>query len=308
MKTWKPGALSLLVFCSIHLSGCDSLRQEVDPDRLNREAAKLVVACFLSPQDTLLAVKLIRTRTVLNDGSAGSSADNNVTNAIVTLSEGGRTVTLGYDAKGNFYRASVRQLPVVAGRTYALTVQTPDGQRATSTCTVPGPVQPTGITFDSLTENQFGRQIKRYFVRARWLDPAGQADYYLTTGSYRFAVPNAPGKEQLGYLSVGNNNNGGLLTDRNNEGREMISERLFMSGISYSNNGQANYGRYKITNVLVNLFNTNQAYYQYMDAVARQSQVSGNPFAEPVPIPSNIEGALGCFGAYNRSTLTVQLK
>ena len=304
MKLSKTGAFSFLFLASIYLFGCDSLRQEVDPDRLNREAAKLVVTCFLSPQDTVLAVKVTRSQPVLGENTGFSTTGINVPDATVRLSEGERTVMLAYNATLSFYGAGVQQLPVVAGRTYVLTVQTPAGEQAIGSCTIPGLVQPIGIAFDSLTNNQFGRQVKRYFVRARWLDPAGQANYYQTTGAYRFVVrdPKALGKEQFGYLSVDNSNNG-LLTDRNTDGREMVSERLFMNSVYYGNNSQN-----EITSVLINLLNTDQAYYQYQDAVARQSQVLGNPFAEPVPIPSNIQGALGCFGAYNRSTLMVKLK
>jgi hypothetical protein len=56
------------------------------------------------------------------------------------------------------------------------------------------------------------------------------------------------------------------------------------------------------------LLNVDENYYRYHDGVARQDEVRDNPFAEPVPIPTNIQGGLGCFGAYNRSTLTLYLK
>lgn len=305
MKLSKTGIVSVVFLGSMYLSGCDSLRQEVNPDRLNREAAKLVVTCFLSPQDTVLAVKVNRSQPVVGESTSFINTGINVPDATVTLSEGGKSVALRFDARLGYYQAAISQLPVVAGRTYSVVIQTPAGERAEASCTVPGVVQPTGITFDSLTENQYGRRIKRYFVRARWMDPAGQANYYLTTGTYRFLLndPRTPGKEQSSYLSLSESNSNGLLTDRNTDGREMISERLFMNVGYYTNNGQA-----KITGVSVNLLTTDQAYYQYLDAVARQSQASGNPFAEPVPVPSNIQGALGCFGAYNRSTLTTTLK
>lgn len=305
MNTRKIGAFNLVLFGVVYLFGCDSLRQEVNPDRLNREAAKLVVTCFLSPQDTVLAVKVNRTQPVLGESTNFSNTGINVSDATVTLSESGQSVTLRYDARLGYYQAPTGQLPVAVGRTYALAVQTPVGEQARASCTVPASVALTSVVLDSSTENQFGRQHRRYFVRARWTDPAGQANYYLTTGMYKFLIndPKVPGKEQFSYLSLGENNNNGLLTDRNTDGREMISERLFMNIGYYSNNSQA-----KISGVSVNLLTTDQAYYQYLDAIDRQSEASGNPFAEPVPIPSNIQGALGCFGAYNHSTLTMTLK
>ena len=59
--------------------------------------------------------------------------------------------------------------------------------------------------------------------------------------------------------------------------------------------------------VTADLLHLNADYYRYHQALQRQQEVESNPFAEPVPIPTNIRGGLGCFGAYSRSTLTVRL-
>jgi hypothetical protein len=56
------------------------------------------------------------------------------------------------------------------------------------------------------------------------------------------------------------------------------------------------------------LLNVDEAYFRYYDAVERQNQLGDNPFAEPVPVPTNILGGLGCFAGYNRSSLTIELK
>ena len=302
------------------LTSCDSLRQEVNPDRLNREAAKLVVTCFLSPQDTVLAVKVTRSQPILTESTSTGSSNTavNVPDATVTLSEGGRTATLRYDVRLGYYRAAISQLPVLAGRTYSIAVQTSAGERAEASRTVPEPVATVSVAFDSLIENQFGRQVKRYFIRSRWQDLANQANFYQVSGLFRYTpvcqnCPNTPAnqpREQFNTLYF-DDNSGGLLTDRNTDGGTMISDRAFF-GIYYSSNVSVpNFNfvsQYKAATVTVNLFSTDQFYHQYQDAIARQSEVSGNPFAEPVPVPSNIQGTLGCFAGYNRSTLTVKLK
>ncbi len=307
--------VSLLIANLFLLSGCDSLRKEVDPDRLNREAAKLVISCFLSPQDTVLAVKVTRSLPVLGEQINYSYTGINVTDATVFLSAGGKSVTLRFNSQLGYYSVSNLQLPVVAGQTYSLRVQTPAGEQATSSCTIPRVVNLTGITLDSLTDNQFGRQNKRYFVRGRWQDPAGQANYYQTTGLLRFVPlctscemnPNYKPTEQYSPLYSDNSTNG-LQTDRSTEGNEMISDRLFLGNL-YGNPAQSGFGsQYKSATLTVNLLSTDQAYYQYQDAVSRQGQSSDNPFAEPVPVPTNIQGGLGCFAGYNRSTMTLKLK
>ena len=51
--------LSLLI-----LTGCQNLRQEVDLNGLTQQPNKLVVSAFISPQDTILTVKVNRTRPI----------------------------------------------------------------------------------------------------------------------------------------------------------------------------------------------------------------------------------------------------
>lgn len=296
------------------LSGCDSLRKEIDPDRLNREAAKLVVTGFLSPQDTILAVKITRSQPVLGEDTGYGYTAADVKDATTTLSSGGKSVALQYDGRAGYYRAAISQLPVVGGQTYTLTVLTPAGERATASCTIPTPVALASVTFDSLTENQYGRQFTRYFVRGRWQDPAGQANNYQVTGLFRYVPvctgceknPNYKETEQLNPLYFDQST---MQTDRSTEGGEMISERAFLGGYYFGNIPQSGFGsQYKSATVTINLLSTDQGYYQYQDAVQRQSQVSGNPFAESVPVPTNIQGAFGCFAGYNRSTMTMKLK
>lgn len=308
----------VLIVSVLILSGCDSLRKEIDPSRLNREAAKLVVTCFLSPQDTILAVKVNRSQPVLGDEPSYGYTDNTVANATVTLSEGSRSVLLLYATRETYYKADVTKLPIVAGHTYTLTVQTPTGEQVTSTCTIPEPVSLTRVTFDTLTDNTSGSQYtnRRYYVYGHWQDPAAQVNYYQLTGSLRFILlckgcesnPNYREQELVTALYY-DNNNSGLLPDRGLEGKEIVSNRAYYS-TSYSGNGYGfNFnGQYKSATLLINLLSTDQAYYQYRDAIARQSEAGDNPFAESVPVPSNIQGGLGCFAGYNRSTTIIKLK
>jgi hypothetical protein len=295
------------------LVSCDSLRQEVNPDRLNREAAKLVVTCFLSPQDTVLAAKVARSETVLGESTGYFNAGVNVSDAIVTLSEGGRSVALRYDAKLGYYRATISQLPIVAGQTYSLVVQTPAGERAEASCTVPESVALNEIVIDSAVTNDFGLSTKRYYARLRWRDPVGRPNFYQLAGdnayrTYYQPIPNAPSRDTLLTTRQSwNFTNGSTSTDVGRDGQDLLSVRgqlamqlSWVNGIQLPSKPVGQINAY--------LLNVDQAYYQYQDAVERQSQVLGNPFAEPVPIPTNIQGALGCFGAYNRSALTMELK
>lgn len=303
-------SIALLTICAL-LNGCTGLRNEIDPSRLGIDPPKLVVTCFISPQDTTLAVKVTRSNTVVGDSASLLQPDHNVTDATVTLSEGDRSVTLPYNNRPasstvtqSYYSIPARPLPIVVGQTYKLTVKLPNGQQASSSCTIPAAVFPKAITFDSLTENS-GR-TKRYYVKTQWQDPANQTNYYQMAGIFRYTTSSSK-DERYNGLSFDDENRG-LFSDAGLDGTEFPSGRAFIASASTSTQRSNFNNQYKTAVVTVNLISIDQAYYRYQEAVIRQRRSRNNPFAEPVLIPSNIEGGLGCFGGYNNAILMKTLK
>ncbi len=286
-------------------SGCTSLRNEVDPNLLGAASTKLVVSGFISPQDTTLAIKVTRSNTVVGDSISLLQTGNNVSDATVTLSDGNKSVTLPYnnvppgDTVRNrpYYSISAKLLPIVAGRTYTLAVTTPNGQRATSTCTIPAAVPLAAIKIDSIN--------RRYFITIKWQDPAGQANYYQAAGIFRYIASNcrACQNETYNILSFDDDSRG-LVSDAGYEGGEMASGRAYLTSSGITNF----YNQYKTASVTANLMSVDPNFYRFQNAAMRQRRSRNNPFAEPVLIPSNIEGGLGCFAGYNNAVLTLKLK
>jgi hypothetical protein len=308
-----PTIFTLVVFLIgfIALDGCSSLRNEVDPGQLGLASPKLVVSSFLCPQDTLLAVKITRSNTVIGDSISLLQPGSTVTNATVTLSEGDRSVVLPYykvrPSADSAYSISAQLLPIIAGKTYKLTVVTANGEKATSSCTIPQPVDPSLIKFDSITE-QTRNQPKRYYVKVLWRDPAGRTNAYQVAGIFRYTTPVNVREEKYNSLSFDDDNRG-LFSDVGIDGDTIVSGRAFLTPTSSTSNQQFSfYSNYNTAIITVNLLSVDQSYYRYQEAVIRQRRSRGNPFAEPVLIPSNIEGGLGCFAGYNNSTLTRRLK
>ncbi|MVM40189.1 DUF4249 family protein [Spirosoma sp. HMF3257] len=294
----------------ILLDGCTTLRNEVDPEQLGLAAPKLVVSGFLCPQDTLLAIKVTRSNTVVGDSISLLQPGITVTNAIVTLSEGDRSVVLPYykihPSADSAYSIPAKLLPIIAGRTYKLKVVTANGQVATSTCTIPQPVDPLRIKFDSLPPSR--NQPTRYFVLVDWQDPVGQTNAYQVAGIFRYTTSTNIREERYNSLSFDDENRG-LFSDVGRDGTEIESGRAFLTQTTTAGNQQTTfYNQYTSASVTVNLLSIDQSYYRYQEAVIRQRRSRGNPFAEPVIIPSNIDGALGCFAGYNNATLTCKLK
>ena len=287
------------------LYGCTSLRNEVDPNLLGPASTKLVVTGFISPQDTTLAVKVTRSNTVVGDSLSLLQTGNNVTDAMVTLSDGTKSIVLPYNnipasdtvRSRPYYSINARLLPVVSGRTYTLTVVA-NGQQATSTCTIPAAVALTEIVINDSVN-------RRYSISIKWQDPAGQANYYQVAGIFRYIASNCKACQNEIYNTLSfDDDSRGLTSDVGYEGREMASGRANLTSSAVTNF----YNQYKTASVTANLMSVDQNFYRFQDAIMRQRRSRNNPFAEPVLIPSNIEGGLGCFAGYNNATMTLTLK
>lgn len=300
------------------LAACGSLRQEVEPKGIVQEPEKLVVACFISPQDTVLAARVTRSSPVLGV----NSGINDVSNATVTLSDGVRSVVLKakstvlYGSASTTYRANAGELPIVVGKTYTLAVTVPDGRTVTSTCTIPNAVAIEQMTLDSSITTEFGEKRQTYRAQLRWRDPAGQANFYRVAGSSEYAnryrisgTATSPARDTIvRYRGDWYFENGSTTTDIGRDGQEIVSTRGRLATYSYTRINGILLAQPPSGQVDGYLLNIDENYYRYHDAVERQNQAGDNPFSEPVLIPSNIQGGLGCFGAYNRSTLTSVVK
>jgi hypothetical protein len=301
---------------------CQNLVAEIDPGKLPHIDRKLVVNCYLSPQDTVLAVSVSSSQTVLGDIVTDSV--NTVREARVSLASEGKTVTLAFDPKQQIYTADARQLPILVGKTYTIQVQVAGYETVSSSCTVPVNVPITELKLDSSrsfsgrTENQ----IWTYDVRAVWQDPAGQTNYYRIAGygeCVRIIPVSAIDSTKKTVLMRANLNFGRedqFISDQNQDGSLLNSSRgelpdyfnysFYDSTANLLYNGNLAFSR-PLT-IRVSVLQTDENYYKYHRARQQQRQSQNNPFAEPVLMPTNIAGGLGCFGAYNRSTMAVLLK
>lgn len=277
----------------IGLSGCGAMREEVVPAELAGESSKLVVDCFISPQDSVLTAKVSRSRPILDDKATQKVE---VTDAIVTLTDGKSTVKFLYNSKLGLYTAKRELLSIKVGVAYSLTVQAPDGSRVTATTTVPANVPLEAVKIDS---SMIG-SVKSYRVLASWQNRSHT--YYRVKGSIRNIGQNAPVNASYGepetILFTMSDNTFGLLSALSNDNSLNVSASICDGTI-----------RKKYRSILINLslLQTDAAYYRYHLALDAQLKAAGNPFAEAVIIPTNIQGGLGCFGSSNQSTKTVVL-
>ncbi|UHG92232.1 DUF4249 domain-containing protein [Spirosoma oryzicola] len=289
----------LLLVLSTILLACNSMREEIVPQALAGQSDKLVVDCFISPQDTLLTAKVTRSRPVL-DNDATRRVE--VSDAVVTLSDGSNSVRLVYNSQLALYAVKAQKMVVRSGNTYQLTVRYSTGQQVSATTTVPSMIALDAIQLDSaVASGQVNGEKKEYRLVGSWQDPANA--YYRVKGTVRGIPINAPSNSSYGNPEAMSfimaTNSLGLLASQNKAGTLSASALLDKDRLSR---------QYRSMAINVDLMHVDEAYYQYHVALDQQLKAANNPFAEPVIIPTNIQNGLGCFGSYNQSRKTVTLK
>ncbi|MDZ7934095.1 MAG: DUF4249 domain-containing protein [Emticicia sp.] len=304
---------SLLIISQLMLLSCESLIKEIDPSFLPETDSKLVVACFISPQDTVLAAKVTETKLLI--GTTGDIRDD-VTNATVSLSDGSKSIRLVYSPKLGYYRALPSELPILTGKSYTITVSTPDGRKVNSSTTVPNNIAIKEVKIDSAKVDNFGRnantKVTEYDVKVIWTDKAGEANYYRALNIYDMILSYPDPRNPNKILNALNSTIVDLRTidDKNTDGQLLSLNRTFIPD-NFSTNinfqGQDTKLSQRLNKIKVGLFQTDVHYYNYHTSLRRQRE-NNNPFAEPVLLYTNINGGFGCFGAYNATWQEFKIK
>lgn len=302
---------SLIIFSHLFLLSCESLIKEFDPSFLPETDSKLVVACFISPQDTILAAKVTETKVLI--GSNGDIKDD-ITNATVSLSDGSKIIQLIYNTKLGYYRAIPTALPILAGKTYTITVSTPDGRKINASTIVPKSTDIKDVKIDSTKVNNFqqGNSVTNteYEVKVIWQDKAGEINYYRAISEFiiLYRIPDPKNGKNVINTPVSTFIDLRTIDDKDVDGQILSLNRNFLAtNIGANIQGQQIDQNKRLNKIKVGLFQTDIHYYNYHTSLRRQRE-NNNPFAEPVLLYTNINGGFGCFGAYNATWQEFQAK
>ncbi|MFC5409491.1 DUF4249 domain-containing protein [Larkinella bovis] len=306
---------TVFLLLGLLVTGCENMRQEIEPAGLDHVAKKLVIIGFISPQDTIIAIKVTATRPVMDENYATNYGT--VKNAKVILATGNRSVQLTYNGKFDYYQADPKKFPLRVGESYQVTAQTPEGLKAAGSCTIPQPARLQHMRLDSVED---ANRQKKYFVRYYWEDTPQSSDYYQTSGLFTYAKPcpsckgdagSKPKPETTPVVFEPLGQTGTLMTDKARDGKVLESCRGFLNqgaitqSLSDKYSFSSTYDRALVKGTLLHV---DEAYYHYHQALELQKKSDGNPFAEPVLLPNTIEGGLGCFAGYYQSSLTVTFR
>jgi hypothetical protein len=315
------------------LLSCESLVTTIPESKLPKGTEKVVLHAYISPQDTLILVKLTLSSPLLgvyrNNGFGYTVVGNDtiyytggvVENASVILSDSKKqSVSIPYIKSEGAYLLDARKFPIVAGETYTITAETHKGN-VEATCTVPKEnVIITDYKIDTTTNNNFNTRAKTFRINFDWKDIPDQTNFYTVKASIvanmllQSATANYDPEKiekkiiysaywdeenrQLQYQSDISRN--GAVFSTPNGYIPIGSEVVYGNGKAY----WATFAGEKST-ITLEVLNTEKNYYDYHRAVRINNRQDGNPFVEPVPIPTNVKNGLGCFAASNKSILTV---
>ena len=283
MKTILYKAVALFLFVT-GLAACDSMVSDVDVPAAD---PKLVVNSYISPGLDSVHVRLNYSRPLYTISSYYDYSYSPVTDAIVTISDGNEAVTLTYNAFDRQYFTT--GLVISAGKTYYLEVTTPRQERVTSQCTVPV----TDIPQPEITspesnpdypyERSFGFQFK---------DPSGEGNFYRVAVGHYYQYGELPEYSffETIYMQTGEE----FVSDINKDGEIFIYKTGWIPIIQQVGNS---------VSLLISV--TDEHYFNYHRSI--NNFQDDNPFSEPTPVYSNIEGGLGVFAAYKSQITEVAL-
>lgn len=332
----KPFIIISIITCLF--TSCKSLVTDIDIPYNDR----LVVQCFISPQDTLLEVSVTQTAPVIGTVLDGAERYPNILNANVVLSDGQNSVTIpyktlqlpsAYDADGEYiftarsrYFLSAKNLPIIAGKNYTLKISAPGFESVESSCLIPTKVvaeKDISSIQTSVTGN-IGRGATGTYpsIGVRFKDIEGEESFY-SVGQFFYqkgTYINASGAKKI---RINWTTRYEYIADKGQENKTLValpfdlkSFNNFSSfggngngGGGINNGGQNNNVAVTVTDRYNEIYvaNTDRAYYFYNTAIDKIRKANGNPFAEPVLTYTNIKNGLGVMAGYNQSRIVVKV-
>jgi hypothetical protein len=314
----RPLNIFVLLVCGVLLCACDSLVNDMDEDKLPKMASKLVVDCYISPQSKNIEVVVTESQPLF-----GPSTYNPVfiSNAEVTLTGGGLQIKIPYIHSISRYRVDSSAFRIIAGQTYTLTVN--DGRRLVKAmCTVPASAPAIkNVSVEKLPIANSADSAGR--VHTSWEDIRGESNYYTVRGymvleetMLRFDPQTGDvdpfrnvNKFELRYYPLTEN----LFNDTNLDGASFNAPEF---GVYMSPRRTVTYQDKKgvlrsfdndprMSELRVEILNIDENYYKFYRSIGNSGN-GDNPFVEPTLIYTNVEGGLGCFGAFNMVGRTVR--
>lgn len=176
------------------------------------------------------------------------------------------------------------------GYDYMLRVQSRDGRTVTSSASIPdGSITDTALQILVSSPDEFNRNIQ---IKVRWRNPndgpsSPASSYYRINYRIKGVFTNESYWHNASLSGFPNQ----LVFGSSQEGGVYEWQDRITYSLPFDSAGLAN------ARLEVAIQRINRPLFQYLQAIGQQGLNEGNPFGEPVVIPSNIQGGLGCMGS-----------
>lgn len=290
----------LLAISSFLLFSCDLYKLENEVHKgLVQEESKLVIISFIAPQDTMVLAIIAKSFPIYGKINFDRESElRHVKDAEVIISNGTvskKLIEMLFEDNNEYYNNDYyyygipsSEFPIVAGESYTITATTPDGLRATAHCTIPM-MKSNVDNYELKTSiNEWGGEMLNLIVS--WKDIVQAENFYRIIANIDYTITDIPDTiihQKVYFYDFS------IYIDHNRDG-EILKEK----GNTYI------YQEY-LDSLTIQLFTTDYHYYQYHTSI--ENYESGNPFAEPSRIYSNVENGYGVFAGYQKSVFIVDL-
>jgi len=260
--------------------------------------SKLVVTSFLSPADEISRIVVTSNRPVYGELKPYPSPGK----VSCRISDGEKEINLKSTEKG--YEFNRQEMQVICGKTYCIQIVNEEGLSITAKCTVPMSFKNDIIidTFSVPEEIVTRYGTERYRILngiVKFMDQPLNENYYHIVGKvvdyfnqyYSFDV-------RTEDIWIEND----LFTDREKIKDGMISIPVNLTGSIGSADNYIDSSFVKIY-----LLDTERSYFLYHKSIFDYKD-DDNPFTEPTPVFSNIEGGLGIFTSYVMDSVIFRIK
>lgn len=273
--------LYLLIILSLY-----SCTKEADIDPPDTQK-KPVITCFISPDEPQISVRI-----GLSIPRFGVDSTQQkkylIKDARVEIKSIKRSILLSYDASNGIYTASDDTLEFLRpGFIYTLSVQTSNYGILTATTQIPTQT----MMCDSVSTKSINSRDSYLSVNAYIRGPEREYNRMaLVFNAQVFDLNNL--NSPLDTLLIGNT----FINYLEEEG--LLKQKSFRvsNDIYIFKNDTLNQNLFLKCELA--LMQSDTAFYAYHKSLQLGLDNNGNPFADPVMIYSNINGALGCFGSY----------
>ena len=288
--------LFLLLSISLVYISCE----KIIPFEGDVNIPKLVINSIFQ-SDSTFKVHVSSSRSVIDTASF-----QNIEDAVVTIKDDNGSIieTLNYVENGFYIGQTFPQ----ENQTYSLQVTHPNYTNITSSDSLPSPITINSIDTSTTVDPINGDRLQ---ITLNFNDPESSQNYYLietySVNEY-LVIKNSDTTEyeldttkQFMVLTDEVFQNGGspwreqglfndLLFNGQNKALELEIPYENYSGIEVGYEWI-----YKTLSVRVYLHNISKSYYYYRTSLELYQGASGNPFAQPVQVYSNIENGFGVF-------------